>query len=82
VQKLFQPNPELANLDQDMAPMSQQEAKRAILIRWHNLPPAHRMSEEKMAAFILRVMEEVSFTGTGDRYPVIKGWILSYLAHS
>lgn len=59
--------------------MRQEEARREIVRLWRALPPDQRRTEEQAAAFARAIQGEFEFRVTGDRYQVVKHWLLEHL---
>lgn len=62
-----------------MSKATQVDAKREILGRWRALPSSERRTEQQAAVFAMGVAHEYNFRCSGDRYQVIKGWLLNDL---
>jgi hypothetical protein len=60
--------------------MTQDEAKAEILRAWRALPADERRTDHQAAAFAMKLAGEYRFRCSGDRYQVIKGWLLNALA--
>ncbi len=56
--------------------MTQEEARRLILIEWHRLPLEERSTESQAAEFALKVFSKYDFRCAGDPYQTVKGWLL------
>ena len=60
--------------------MRQEEARNAIVGEWQALPEHERMTEGQAARFAMAIQYRYDFRSRGDRYQIIKGWLLNRLA--
>jgi hypothetical protein len=59
--------------------MKPEEAPRAILRRWRAKPAAERQTQTQAVAFAKEIKDKYAFRYSGDRYQIIKGWLISEL---
>ncbi|MEQ1902237.1 MAG: hypothetical protein ABL866_16070 [Devosia sp.] len=55
--------------------MSKAEAERECIRKWRQLPKAERASLDQAAAFATKLLDEINFATSGDRYHFIRGWL-------
>ena len=55
--------------------MLKTEAEQECIRRWRELPKVERATNEQAASFATRLMDEIIFTTSGDRYAFIRGWL-------
>lgn len=59
--------------------MLKEDAKAAALKAWRALPAERRQSEQDAAMFAMRIKDDYRFRCSGDRYQVVKGWLITDL---
>jgi hypothetical protein len=57
--------------------VTKDEARELIIDKWLALPPDERATERQAAWFAMAIKDRYRFRSSGDRYQVIKGWLLS-----
>jgi len=59
--------------------MLKDDAKREMVRLWLSLPPDERRTEQQAAMFAMAHKDRFNFKASGDRYQVVKGWLLGHL---
>ncbi len=60
--------------------MNQAQAKAEVLRVWRALPADQRSTEAQAAQFAMAQYPNYLFRCAGDRYQVIKGWVINDLS--
>ncbi|MDB5409259.1 MAG: hypothetical protein JWL84_4171 [Rhodospirillales bacterium] len=56
--------------------MTKSEAREAIQTEWLARPETKRSTEHQAAIFAMKAMQRFDFRAAGDRYQVVKSWLL------
>jgi hypothetical protein len=56
--------------------MTKNEARAALRSEWLARPETKRSTEHQAAVFAMKAMQRFDFRAAGDRYQVVKAWLL------
>jgi hypothetical protein len=59
--------------------MLKEQAREAIIREWLALPRQERRSDLQAGWFAMKIKDRYPFKADGDRYQVIKGFLVNYL---
>ena len=55
--------------------MLKAEAERESIRRWRDLPRGERATNAQAADYATKLLDDIVFTTSGDRYSFIRGWL-------
>ncbi len=60
--------------------MLKADAEREAIRRWRELPKQERKSNDQAASFAMKILADIEFTTSANRYEMIKRWLQKDLA--